>query len=76
MVRSSVVLPGPVRPDERDQLATANRQRDALERGDAAVADFEVLNFKHLTLPRLRGTPRDALVFLNVCWEPVAMSRP
>jgi hypothetical protein len=42
----SVVLPAPVRPDDREQLAGAERQRDAPERRRRAVPDPELVDLK------------------------------
>ena len=40
-------LAGAVRADQRDELALADRQGDALEGPDVAVADVDVVELKH-----------------------------
>jgi hypothetical protein len=47
-------LAGTVRPDDREQLAGTQRQRDAPERRRRAVPDLEAVDVKH---GRGRGTP-------------------
>jgi hypothetical protein len=51
IVRKVVVLPGAVAADEADELARADRERDAAQ--DAAILDFddEVLDRQHLSSP-------------------------
>jgi hypothetical protein len=40
-------LPGAVRPDDRDELPLINRQRHPAQRGEPAIADRQILDFKH-----------------------------
>ena len=56
MVLRVVVLPAPLVPMRRDDLALVHGQRDALERVDVAVVGVEVLDLEQamsgLALPR------------------------
>ena len=45
MMRSSVVLPEPDGPEQRDQLAGVDAQVDLVDRGEGAEAPADVANF-------------------------------